>query len=93
MDWKQIEVESIIEPLDTSKKGMEFVLRIGLDWDEGNDVFYTDRNGLDMQKRIINTREDFEIRDNVPVSSNMYPVTSCLQVFKYPTSKEKKFAL
>lgn len=43
--------------------------------------------------RIIDKREDFKIKDNVPIASNMYPVTSCLQYFKYPMSEKKNEAL
>lgn len=45
----------------------------------GNQTFYTDSNGLEMQERRINYRPTFSIKDtNQNVSSNFYPVTSAI---------------
>ena len=41
-------------------------------------VFYTDSNGLEMQKRVLNQRPDYTLVTNMTVSSNYYPVTSAI---------------
>ena len=88
LDWKQIEIESILEPLDINQRGKELVLRINTDWNTG-DIFYTDRNGLELEKRQINKREDYVLKDVVETACNMYPVTTLIQVrhMNYNTTK------
>jgi hypothetical protein len=49
-----------LEPLDISSRGKEMILRINTDWNT-EDIFYTDRNGLDLEKRQINKREDYKL--------------------------------
>lgn len=45
-----------------------------------NQTFWTDSNGLEMQKRRINFRETFDVVKNTKqnISSNFYPVTSAI---------------
>jgi hypothetical protein len=45
---------------------------------EANKTFWTDSNGLEMQKRIINYRETFKYHGDQNVSSNYYPVNSAI---------------
>lgn len=45
-------------------------------------TFYTDSNGLEMQKRKLNKRRDFDvsIADGMEITSNFYPVTSAIAI-------------
>lgn len=44
---------------------------------ENNQTFYTDSNGREMLKRILNYRSSFTLKENVEnVSGNYYPITS-----------------
>jgi len=43
-----------------------------------NNTFYTDSNGLEMQKRIWNERPSFTYSTNATLTSNYYPVTSAI---------------
>ncbi len=46
----------------------------------GDSAFYTDSNGLEMQKRILNYRETFNLDTDMQVSSNYYPINSAIVV-------------
>jgi len=48
----------------------------------GNRTFWTDANGLEMQHRRINYREDFDPVSNTSqnISSNYYPITSAISM-------------
>jgi len=48
-------------------------------------TFFTDANGLDMQKRVLNYRPTWNVQDNYDnstanVTANFYPVTSSIQI-------------
>lgn len=44
-----------------------------------NKTFWTDSNGLEMQKRVINHRDTFDMKNTKQnISSNFYPVTSAI---------------
>jgi lysosomal alpha-mannosidase len=45
-----------------------------------NKTFWTDSNGLEMQKRVINHRDTFDVVKDTKqnISSNFYPVTSAI---------------
>ena len=45
---------------------------------EGHQTFYTDSNGLEMQRRILNFRPDFDLVTSQTASSNYYPVQSAM---------------
>lgn len=57
-------------------------------------VFYTDSNGMEMQKRILNYRPTWDINNNYRdsnenVTANFYPINSAISM----TYKEKKFTV
>lgn len=53
---------------------------IGDDFDN-NSTFYTDSNGREMIKRVLNHRPDYTANYTAePVASNYYPVTSKIQI-------------
>ena len=45
-----------------------------------NQTFYTDSNGLEMQKRILNYRPSFNFSSFEQVSGNYYPVNSAIAI-------------
>jgi len=66
--------------------GQEVVVEFGNDGLMNNGTFYTDSNGLDMQKRLINYRPTWNISDNYlegwgsNITANFYPVVSAIQL-------------
>ena len=58
--------------------GMEVIAKWQLMDVSNNEVFYTDSNGLEMQKRILNQRPDYTLETNMTVSSNYYPINSAI---------------
>lgn len=65
---------------------------------DNNQTFYTDSNGLKMQKRVLNEREYYDFNehwkdDNHPlhnqnISGNYYPVNSAISLFESGTSRQ-----
>ena len=45
---------------------------------DNESTFYTDSNGLEMQKRVLNYRPDFTLDTDEYASSNYYPIGSAL---------------
>jgi len=45
---------------------------------EANSTFWTDSNGLEMQKRILNYRPTWDYSGEQNISSNYYPVSSAI---------------
>lgn len=44
------------------------------------DTFYTDSNGLEMQKRVMNYRPTWELETEEYVSANYYPINSAIAI-------------
>lgn len=57
---------------------------------DANKTFWTDSNGLQMQKRIINYRETFDVVKDTKqnISSNFYPVTSAIAIRDIHSTKQ-----
>ena len=47
---------------------------------DNSDTFYTDSNGLEMQKRILDTRPDWDLITNEKESSNYYPIQQAIAI-------------
>ena len=43
-------------------------------------TFYTDSNGLEMQKRVLNKRPGWTVDTDQKVSSNYYPINSAIAI-------------
>jgi hypothetical protein len=45
-------------------------------------VFFTDANGLEMQKRTLNERQEYKVHveQGMNITSNFYPVTSAIAI-------------
>lgn len=78
IEW-EVQLHGI--PVTTGdRKGKEVVVTWAM-VEEGFDnenTFYTDSNGLEMQKRIYNERPDFSLVTDEVASSNYYPINSAL---------------
>ena len=57
---------------------MEVVAKWQLMDVSNDEIFYTDSNGLEMQKRVLNQRPDYPLVTNMTVSSNYYPIGSAI---------------
>lgn len=56
-----------------------------------NKTWYTDSNGLELQKRIFNYRPTWNLSVNEPASGNYYPVVSQISIVN--TSNSEVFAV
>lgn len=53
-----------------------------IDTDIVNDrVFYTDSNGLDLQKRILNHRDTWDFISDEPITENYYPINIMIALY------------
>ena len=73
----EFEVQMLEIPL-IDGKGREVVAKWKLDGFENEDTFYTDSNGLEMQKRVRNYRPDFTLQTQMEVNDNYYPIQSAI---------------
>lgn len=82
--WKGqsgIELEYTIGPIPfRDHLGREVISRFCAPSIESNGVFYTDSNGRDSNKRVLNYRPTFNLTIEEPVSGNYYPVSSFIYV-------------
>lgn len=61
----------------SSRDGKEIITRYTFENINNKDVFYTDSNGREQIKRILNKRNDYEYTSSdEPVANNYYPVTT-----------------
>ena len=63
---------------------------------DNNQTFYTDSNGLEMQKRILNFRENWDLNYNYKIhndniTANFYPINSAISM--KDTSSSRKFTV
>jgi len=75
---------------DTNEHGQEVIVKFKA-FDENNkpidnnSTFYTDSNGLEMQKRILNYRPTWDINANYNdslknITANYYPINSAISM-------------
>lgn len=81
--WKQldyVEIEWTAGPIDIADGiGKELVLQYRTNLSTGS-TFYTDANGREMQKRVLNYRPTWDLKVTDPVSGNYYPLTAAIAV-------------
>lgn len=80
-----IRFEVDIDSLPIKEKpfnGYEVVAQFHLRNFNNNGTFYTDSNGLEMQKRVLNYRPswNFKYSKNENISSNYYPIDSAISI-------------
>lgn len=66
--------------------GKEITINIKTSINNHNE-FYTDSNGLEMQKRKINFRPTWKLNVSEPVSGNYYPINAMISI----NNSETKF--
>ncbi|XP_039762685.1 lysosomal alpha-mannosidase-like isoform X1 [Pararge aegeria] len=70
------EHDFVIGPINVDDNvGKEFIVRYETNINNKN-VFYTDSNGRQMLKRVLNKRADWNLTLEEPVAGNYYPVTN-----------------
>lgn len=69
-----VEFEVFIDSLPQSLGGQEVTVNFFAYDLDNNSTFYTDSNGLEMQKRILNYRPTWNLTTHEPVSANYYPI-------------------
>ncbi|XP_077291379.1 lysosomal alpha-mannosidase-like isoform X2 [Arctopsyche grandis] len=91
-DRGYVEFEWLIGPIPIEDKvGKEVISRFTTDFKSEN-TFYTDSNGRQLLKRILNKRPTWKLDVHEPVSGNYYPVTSMISI-KDESSKKSLFVL
>lgn len=59
-------------------KGREVVAKWTFNGIDNEGTFYTDSNGLEMQKRVKDYRPDFTLDTKMKVNDNYYPINSAI---------------
>ena len=62
----------------TNNKGREVVAKWTFAGIDNQKTFYTDSNGLEMQKRTSNYRPDFTLDTKMKINNNYYPINSAI---------------
>ncbi|KAF5188201.1 Alpha-mannosidase [Thalictrum thalictroides] len=86
---EHVEVEFTVGPIpidDGIGKELASQITTGL---KTNKTFYTDSNGRDFIKRILDYRTDWELQVNQPVAGNYYPVNLGI----YMEDEKKEFSV
>lgn len=80
-DKPYVEVEWTVGPIPVDDmRGKEVVTRYNLKQFNNNGTFYTDANGRELQKRVLNHRPTWALRQTEAVSGNYYPVDALISV-------------
>jgi hypothetical protein len=69
-----IEVEVRLDPIPATSTGTEVTVNFFAYNMDTNDTFYTDSSAMEMQKRQLNYRLDWNLSTHQNVSSNYYPI-------------------
>ena len=76
----KIDVDLDSLPLEQKFNGYEVVPNFHLNNFDNDNTFYTDSNGLEMQKRILNYRPSWTLDTSENVTSNYYPINSAISI-------------
>jgi len=79
-DADHIEVEFTVGPIPFKDNLGKEVISVWRTDIASKQIFYTDSNGRDMQKRIINHRPTWTLKVTDPVSGNFYPVNHAISI-------------
>merc|ERR1712071_391278 len=75
-DQEHVEFDWVVGPIPVKDKiGKEIINRITTDM-KSDSSFYTDANGRQTLKRILNNRPTWEYKITEPVAGNYYPINS-----------------
>ena len=80
-NWENIiDIETFLHPISIDDNiGKEIVMHIDTNV-FNDDVFFTDSNGLEMQKRKVNYRPTWDLSVDQSVAGNYYPITSMISL-------------
>ena len=84
-DLSNVKIDTLNVDTDYSTRE-EIVMRVNTKI-KNDAVFYTDSNGMEMQKRKLNFRENWEWSGEEPISGNYYPITSAIYIEDSSSSK------
>ena len=80
IEERGFEVETFIDSIDVSDGvGKEVVFAVSTSL-SNNKTFYTDSNGLEELKRVVDFRPTWTLSVNQPVSGNYYPINSHITI-------------
>lgn len=83
-----IEIETFIDSIEMEGTvGKEVVMTVSSSKIANNRTFYTDSNGMEMQKRVLNYRPTWDLNVTEPISGNYYPITSSIYITDGNSSK------
>ena len=75
-----MEIESHIDSIPINDGvGKEITINIRTKI-KNNGEFFTDSNGLEMQKRKLNHRDTWDLNITEPVSGNYYPINAMISI-------------
>lgn len=74
--------------IKTTRQGYEIVANWQFEDFVNDGTFYTDSNGLEMQKRVLNHREGYEFKSDNFAPSNYYPVNFAAAIRDSRTNKQ-----
>ena len=87
VDQNGFEMETLISPINISDRiGKEIVLNLATTL-QNNKTFYTDSNGLEEQKRVVDYRPTWPLVQFEPASGNYYPVNSHISIIDVNTKQ------
>jgi len=69
-----------LQGVPTNPQGMEVTVNFQTMDIDNNNTFYTDSNGLEMQKRRLNYRPTWNLNTTQNASANYYPVNSAIVI-------------
>ena len=77
-----IQVLTEFDGITETNVGKEITLNAQVLMMSNNGVFYTDSNGLQMQKRVLGKRPDFDLKieGTEHISANYYPINSAITI-------------
>ncbi|XP_050536747.1 lysosomal alpha-mannosidase-like [Daktulosphaira vitifoliae] len=86
-----LEFEWLVGPIpDEDNIGKEVISRFKIPSYKNDKTFYTDSNGREFIKRVLNYRSSFDLKENVEnISGNYYPITSQIML----TDGKTQFAI
>eukprot|EP01121_Diplochlamys_sp_Union-15-3_P011954 TRINITY_DN3519_c0_g1_i4.p1 TRINITY_DN3519_c0_g1~~TRINITY_DN3519_c0_g1_i4.p1 ORF type:complete len:964 (+),score=220.79 TRINITY_DN3519_c0_g1_i4:163-2892(+) len=86
-----LQVQANVGPIDVSDGiGKEIISRFSTDFNTQK-TFWTDSQGLELQKRIKDFRPDWNLTITEPIASNFYPVDAIISI--QDTTKSLQFSI
>lgn len=75
-----IEVEVRLDPIPATATGTEVTVNFFAYNMDTNDTFYTDSSAMEMQKRQLNQRPEWNLTTHQNVSANYYPINQAIVI-------------